>query len=225
MSRSSTIFTVATVTVLSGLVAYAVYFDYKRRNDTAFRKQLRTSTSCLSIPRAPVADTEIAPAGKEKKRVDKRVAEHVAAHAISQEEIRAALLKVRDEELPPTSEERETYFLDQVAVGEQLCSRGPEFHLPAALTFFRALRVYPSPVELIMIYQKTVPEPVFKLVMELTNLDVSSPPKPADLDTSQLDVVMDEDETSPTRSEPRSETSSQEWDRLTDPGSHFGGAP
>lgn len=48
------------------------------------------------------------------------------------------------------------------------CSRlsdflGPMFYLPAAMSFYRALRVYPSPVELIMIYQKTVPEPVFKV--------------------------------------------------------------
>lgn len=71
--------------------------------------------------------------------------------------------------------------MQQVSIGEQLvaqgsaipviswihwltlCSAGPDFHLPAALSFFRALRVYPSPVELIMIYQKTVPEPVFKV--------------------------------------------------------------
>ncbi|KAF9062225.1 hypothetical protein BDP27DRAFT_1336916 [Rhodocollybia butyracea] len=46
------------------------------------------------------------------------------------------------------------------------------FILPAALAFYRALRVYPSPVELMMIYQKTVPEPIFKIVIELTNLDV-----------------------------------------------------
>jgi len=42
------------------------------------------------------------------------------------------------------------------------------------LHFYRALRVYPSPVELIVIYQKTMPEPVFKIVMELTNLDVKA---------------------------------------------------
>lgn len=29
--------------VAAGLVAYAVYFDYKRRNDVAFRKKLRAS--------------------------------------------------------------------------------------------------------------------------------------------------------------------------------------
>lgn len=35
------VLTVATVSVIGGLVAYAVYFDYKRRNDVTFRKQLR----------------------------------------------------------------------------------------------------------------------------------------------------------------------------------------
>ena len=45
-SRTSTVFTVAAVTVLGGLVAYAVYFDYKRRNDGEFRKKLRM---CLIV--------------------------------------------------------------------------------------------------------------------------------------------------------------------------------
>lgn len=40
---------------------------------------------------------------------------------------------------------------------------GPDFYLLAAMSFYRALRVYPSPVELIVIYQKTVPEPIFKV--------------------------------------------------------------
>ena len=42
-SRTSTIFTIAGVTVLGGLLAYAVYFDYKRRNDHEFRKKLSMS--------------------------------------------------------------------------------------------------------------------------------------------------------------------------------------
>ena len=40
---------------------------------------------------------------------------------------------------------------------------GPTSYLPSALAFYRALRVYPSPVELIMIYQKTVPQPIFNV--------------------------------------------------------------
>lgn len=70
--------------------------------------------------------------------------------------------------------------MHQVSMGEQLVSQGkffpflrictsfihftgPAFHLPCALAFFKALRVYPSPVELINIYEKTVPAPVFKV--------------------------------------------------------------
>ena len=41
--KSSTAVTVAGVTVATGVLAYAIYFDYKRRNDTTFRKQLRES--------------------------------------------------------------------------------------------------------------------------------------------------------------------------------------
>jgi mitochondrial import receptor subunit TOM20 len=55
---------------------------------------------------------------------------------------------------------------------KDLCSpyrEGPEFAVEAALAFYRALRVYPSPVELIMIFQNTVPDPIFKVrVIEST---------------------------------------------------------
>jgi len=90
------------------------------------------------------------------------------------------LKQLKQEEPPKSPEEKETYFMSQVGLGEQLSSQGtslptvhvyrsdlqntgPAFYLLAALAFFRALRVYPSPVELIVIYQKTIPEPVFKV--------------------------------------------------------------
>ncbi|KAL6305892.1 MAS20-domain-containing protein [Sparassis latifolia] len=201
-NRTSTIFTVASATVLAGLVAYVVYFDYRRRNDTEFRKKLR----------------------KDKKRVTKQHAEAEEAAKVavkvSPEDLKAALAKVRDEEVPTSPEDKEQYFMTQVGLGEQLCAQGPNFYLPAALSFYRALRVYPSPVELIVIYQKTVPEPIFNVVMELMNMDVSTPspesldrPPPLSHDTSE------DGETSPTRTGPPSETSSQEWDTVTDPGS------
>lgn len=47
---------------------------------------------------------------------------------------------------------------------------GPENYVKAATHFYRALRVYPQPVELLMIYQKVCPEPVFQLVLKLTQL-------------------------------------------------------
>ncbi|KAI0663278.1 MAS20-domain-containing protein [Cubamyces menziesii] len=183
-ARTSTIFTVAAVTVLGGLVAYAVYFDYKRRNDTEFRKKLR----------------------KEKKKVTKQTqqaqAQAEAASAVNPAELKATILKIQAEELPATPDEKESYFITQVQVGEQLAQQGPAFYLPAAAAFFRALRVYPSPVEYIMMLQQTLPGPIFKIFMELVNAEVSG----ASSSEKQHEGPGDE-ETSPTRTGPPSETS------------------
>ena len=111
---------------------------------------------------------------------------------------------------------------------------GPAFYLPAAIAFFRALRIYPAPAELIGIYQSTVSPPVFKvcprsllpdlsltnipqLVIEMTNMDVSSSSSPA-ARSAQLARDDSLDDISPVRGPP-SEASSQEWDKVTDPGS------
>ncbi|KAI5993657.1 hypothetical protein EDD15DRAFT_2266734 [Pisolithus albus] len=139
MTKTTTMLTVAGIAV-GGLVAYAVYFDYKRRTDANFRKQLR----------------------KDKKRVAKSQASSEASASssgVDVNELKHALETVKQEEVPTTPEEKEKYFMAQVGMGEQLCAKGPTFNLPAALCFYRALRVYPSPVELI-------------IVMQLTNMDV-----------------------------------------------------
>ncbi|KIK29127.1 hypothetical protein PISMIDRAFT_672528 [Pisolithus microcarpus 441] len=152
MTKTTTMLTVAGIAV-GGLVAYAVYFDYKRRTDANFRKQLR----------------------KDKKRVAKSQASSEASassNGVDVNELKHALETVKQEEVPTTPEEKEKYFMAQVGMGEQLCAKGPTFNLPAALCFYRALRVYPSPVELIVIYERTVPPPVFQIVMQLTNMDV-----------------------------------------------------
>ncbi|KAG6334866.1 hypothetical protein ID866_4226 [Astraeus odoratus] len=159
MTKTSTVLTVTGIAVGS-LLAYAIYFDYKRRTDANFRKQLR----------------------KDKKRVAKSQASSetpASSGSVGEDDLKTALEKVRNEEVPASPEEKEKYFMSQVGMGEQLSAQGPAFHLAAAMCFYRALRVYPSPVELIVIYEKTVPPPVFQLVMQLTNMDVSSPSSPA----------------------------------------------
>jgi hypothetical protein len=100
--------------------------------------------------------------------------------------LRDALEQVRNEEVPESPQEKESYFMSHVSMGEQLSAQGtrwhrhyllcmliniwigPNFYLPAAMSFYRALRVYPAPVELIVIYQKTVPEPIFKVHVVLS---------------------------------------------------------
>ena len=52
--------------------------------------------------------------------------------------------------------------------------------MAAAISFYKALKVYPAPTELIMIYQKTQPPQVFELVMELIQLESVPSLRPPD---------------------------------------------
>lgn len=76
----------------------------------------------------------IVSAGKEKKKVDKQVAnEQAAAQAafsVSPEELRAALTKIRTEDVPKTSEEGEMYFTTNLNLGEKLVTQGQHRFLP-----------------------------------------------------------------------------------------------
>ena len=49
---------------------------------------------------------------------------------------------------------------------------GPSKYDEAACCFYRALKVYPNPIELVMIYQKTVPDVIFSLVMAMMAQEV-----------------------------------------------------
>lgn len=44
----------------------------------------------------------------------------------------------------------------------------------AVIPFYKALKVYPDPNELLMIYQKTIPQPVFEIVVKALAIEVSS---------------------------------------------------
>ena len=133
-SRTTTVLTAAAVTVLGGLFAYAVYFDYRRRNDSDFRKKLRACLShmahaSLSCPCAhPFRFGIRAAAGKEKKKVTKQTQKAQAVvdsvSEVSAAEVKEVLYKIRAEELPATPDEKEVYFMSQVQAGDQLVQRG-----------------------------------------------------------------------------------------------------
>jgi import receptor subunit TOM20 len=66
--------------------------------------------------------------GKEKKRVDRSLAQSrealAAANELSEAELREALKLIKSEPQPPTQEGKENYFMSQVAMGEQLATKG-----------------------------------------------------------------------------------------------------
>ncbi|KAI9836393.1 MAG: hypothetical protein M1819_001423 [Sarea resinae] len=150
---TSTIVTVSVGTVVTGVLAYAAYFDYKRRNDPGFRKSLK----------------------REARRQAKAAKEEAEAHGARQREaIKAAVEAAKEEGFPTDVEEKEAYFMNEVARGESLCSDGSE-QVEAALCFYKALKVYPQPKDLINIYDKTVPKPVLDILAEMIAQDPSIP--------------------------------------------------
>jgi mitochondrial import receptor subunit TOM20 len=127
MSRSSTLLTVTAGVAVSGLVAYALYFDYKRRTDVNFRKRLRMSLSSSACTRL----TRFRP-GKEKKRAEKSQTPSEASASIGgvdPNELASALENIRNEEVPTDHDQKHQYFMAQVNMGETLSVKGPSRHV------------------------------------------------------------------------------------------------
>ncbi|KAF2083537.1 protein import receptor MAS20 [Saccharata proteae CBS 121410] len=138
---------------VTGLVAYAFYFDYKRRNDASFRKSLK----------------------REAKKQQKAAKEEAEAGANAQRAaIRQAVQSVNEEGLPTDPEKVEDYFMTEVSKGEEMAQKGAD-PIDAALCFYRALKIYPQPDKLITIYENTVPKPILDILAEMIALDASIP--------------------------------------------------
>ncbi|KAL8673025.1 MAG: hypothetical protein Q9168_002548 [Polycauliona sp. 1 TL-2023] len=139
--------------VTTGVLAYAAYFDHKRRTDPEFRKNLK----------------------RESRRIAKAAKEEAEAQGANQKrKIRAVVTEAQDEGFPTNVEEKESYFMNEVGRGEVLC-QNEQSHVEAALCFYKALKVYPQPGDLITIYDKTVPKPVLDIVAEMVAFDGSIP--------------------------------------------------
>ncbi|KAF1362725.1 protein import receptor MAS20 [Lizonia empirigonia] len=158
--KTSTVVALSIGTVVTSLLAYAVYFDNRRRNDPEFRKALK----------------------KESKRTQRAAKEEAEHHGAEQKKaIRDAVALANDEGFPKDPEEVEAYFMQEVAQGEGLVQKEKPADIPgadnieAALCFYRALKVYPNPRELINIYDKTVPKPVLDMLAEMIAVDTSIP--------------------------------------------------
>ncbi|RAH61397.1 mitochondrial import receptor subunit [Aspergillus piperis CBS 112811] len=145
--RTSTLIAATAGTIVTGLLAYAVYFDHKRQTDPEFRKALK----------------------RNNRRMARAVKEEAEAQgAMQREVIKKVVQQAKDEGFPTDLEEKEAYFMSQVAQGESLVAEEP---IEAALCFYKALKVYPQPKDLISIYDKTVPKEVLEILAEMVALD------------------------------------------------------
>ncbi|AEO55102.1 hypothetical protein MYCTH_2298552 [Thermothelomyces thermophilus ATCC 42464] len=168
-SRTAVVATATVAALATGLLAYAAYFDYRRRHSAEFRRQLRRSQ-------------------RQQLRAEKSKAE---ADANAQKQaIRDAVDEAKEEGFPASAEEKEAYFLEQVQAGEMLAAN-PSKALESALAFYKALKVYPTPGDLINIYDKTVSKPILDILAEMIAYDGSlrigtSYTGPAGVDVAEL---------------------------------------
>ncbi|KAF9915400.1 hypothetical protein FBU30_002029 [Linnemannia zychae] len=151
--KASTV-AVATIGVLAvAAIGYAVYFDSKRQTDPEFKRKLK----------------------RERKRAEKLAkAEAKRLADKSTEDIEDFLASVTEDDFPTSMEEREKFCMAQLSAGEELFVKGPENYSQAAICFYKALKVYPAPAELVMVFQKTIPPEVFTIVMGMLSKDVQS---------------------------------------------------
>ncbi|KAF4218402.1 hypothetical protein CNMCM8980_002610 [Aspergillus fumigatiaffinis] len=147
--KTSTLVAASAGTILTGLLAYVVYFDHKRQTDPEFRRSLK----------------------RNNRRLARAVKEEAEAQgAMQREALKKAVQQAKDEGFPTDLEEKEAYFMGQVARGESLCAEGSD-QIEAALCFYKALKVYPQPKDLISIYDKTVPKDVLEILAEMVAMD------------------------------------------------------
>lgn len=189
MKTSQVVLTSLSVLGVAGL-GYAVYFDHRRRTDPAFRKSLR----------------------KESKKSVKADRKEALKRAQQEDEfIRELLHEVRAPGIFPAGvEEREQYFLKYVSLGEQLFAMGADRYLDAAAAFFKALKVYPQPVELIMIYQKAVPKEVFDTIMRIVSKEIATGGGDEGAEAMSAANLDEVDEEDPSSSAPAAVTSDKE---------------
>lgn len=62
--------------------------------------------------------------------------------------------------------------MQSVQVGETLVAQGPQHYKTAAAAFYRGLKVYPNPAELLIIYRQAVPEQALDYVRQMVAKDV-----------------------------------------------------
>ncbi|KAI0171760.1 mitochondrial import receptor subunit tom-20 [Hypoxylon sp. FL1284] len=169
MDRSSTVLSITAATAAAGLLAYAIYFDHQRRADPDFRRNLRREE-------------------RRRARVEKE--EAVQQTKQQRDDIHSSVDDALKEGFPSDTNEKEQYFMSHVQQGEAL-GMDPSKTIDAALAFYKALKVYPQPRDLINIYDKTVEKRVLDVLAEMIaydkDLDLGPGINVSDLPTAGLD--------------------------------------
>ncbi|ANZ73936.1 BA75_00620T0 [Komagataella pastoris] len=139
-------FTITALAALGATVGYAIYFDYQRRNNSSFRKTLKKNSKSY----------------QKKLQKDKEQSKKQTL-VLLKKRLEQAL---KEEPVLSDVAEKEQYFYKHITLGEQLSSV-PNKEIDAAIEFYKALSTYPNPTSILNIYQKSVREDIYELVVML----------------------------------------------------------
>ncbi|VUC23130.1 unnamed protein product [Clonostachys rosea] len=169
MVSTSTIVTASIATAATGIIVYVAYFDFQRRKNPEFRRNLRRNE-------------------RKQARAEKEEAE--ASTKRQREAVKLLVDEAVYEGFPSGVEEREAYFNEQVMTGEML-SQDPSKKVESALAFYKGLKVYPAPGDLIKIYDSTVPKPILDILAEMIAYDSSLDirPRPGGINLADIPNV------------------------------------
>lgn len=130
----------------AAVVGYCVYFDYSRRNSPEFRRKLKKSVKKYK-----------------KQQVAKEESDKKAKFLSIKNKLTEAL---ESDPLPTDLEAKQTYFLQNVGLGEQF-SASPDTQEESAICFYKAVAVHPQPAQLLSVLQTTLPERIYELFVFL----------------------------------------------------------
>ncbi|KAK9472359.1 mitochondrial outer membrane translocase complex, subunit Tom20 domain-containing protein [Dipodascopsis tothii] len=137
--------------IAASAVSYLAYFDYKRHNSAEFRRQLRRN--------------------ERQYQKDKETQEQQAKVARTQRIKDIISKSLAEKPLPTDLKEREQVFMEEATLAEEYTARGESMYLDAALSYYRALCVYPSPAELLNLYDRSVKKPILDLIALMIQLE------------------------------------------------------
>lgn len=161
---------------------YVLYFDYQRRNSPEFRKALKRKLR--------------------KQRKAEELQQEQAKQGKLQEVREFLKAELARNPIPTDPSQVEQVFSTNVELGERL-SMQPGGEMEAAAKFYKALAVYPKPTDLLGIYQRTIPENIYEMIVLM--IAVMPPTNITDFISGGLGGVdslgIDEDEDQPLISE------------------------
>jgi import receptor subunit TOM20 len=142
MSSGSPLLTASLATLGAGIAVYLAWFDYRRRNDIDFRRELR---------RGERRHQRVLREETEREKTEER------------DQIRRMVLELDTTQLPVDLQSRQDVMLAEIEAGQKLLDTGGD-EKEAAFHFYKALMVAADKTSICSVYDEQLPKPILNLL-------------------------------------------------------------